>query len=55
MYIDGDCIFVLFSSTRSREGDIGDPTGIRTPVTRMRTWRPRPLDDGAVNNVQISK
>lgn len=24
-----------------------DPTRIRTGVTRMRTWRPRPLDDGA--------
>ena len=27
---------------------IGDPTGIRIPVCRMRTCRPRPLDDGAV-------
>ena len=24
----------------------GIPMGIRTPVTRMRTWCPRPLDDG---------
>ncbi len=24
-----------------------DPTGSRTPITRMRTWRPEPLDDGA--------
>ena len=24
-----------------------DPTGTRTQVTRMRTWCPRPLDDGA--------
>jgi hypothetical protein len=26
------------------------PKGIRTPVTRMRTWRPRPLDDGGRTN-----
>lgn len=26
----------------------GDATGIRTRVTRMRTWRPKPLDDGAL-------
>lgn len=26
---------------------LGDPTGIRIPVCRMRTCRPRPLDDGA--------
>ena len=25
----------------------GDPTGNRTPVSRMRTWCPSPLDDGA--------
>ena len=24
-----------------------DPKGIRTPVARMKTWSPRPLDDGA--------
>ena len=26
----------------------GTPNRIRTGVTRMRTWRPRPLDDGGV-------
>ena len=25
---------------------MGGPNGSRTRVTRMRTWRPRPLDDG---------
>ena len=25
----------------------GSPNGSRTRVTRMRIWRPRPLDDGA--------
>lgn len=27
---------------------LGDPTGSRIPVPRMRIWCPRPLDDGAI-------
>jgi hypothetical protein len=26
---------------------INDPTGIRTPVSTVKGWCPRPLDDGA--------
>src|SRR3989344_359466 len=32
----------------------GGPNGSRTRVTRMRTWRPRPLDDGT-NTRSISQ
>ena len=33
----------------------GIPTGIRTPVTRMKTWCPRPLDDRDMPVIQFFK
>lgn len=32
---------------------LGDPTGNRTPVSRMRTWCPSPLDDGATSSAEL--
>jgi hypothetical protein len=31
--------------------EVSDPIGTRTQVTRMRTWCPGPLDDGAVPSI----
>ena len=38
----------------SSERRNGDPGGTRTRVARMKTWSPRPLDDGAVTTGQGS-
>lgn len=39
-----------FIEIRMNQGihTLGGPTGIRTPVTSVRGWRPGPLDDGAL-------
>jgi hypothetical protein len=34
--------------TQGETNEVSDPIGTRTQVTRMRTWCPRPLDDGAI-------
>ena len=33
----------------ARESGVGTPYGIRTRVTRLRIWRPRPLDERGGN------
>ena len=38
----------------SSERGNGDPGGTRTRVARMKTWSPRPLDDGAITTGQGS-
>ena len=34
---------------------IGDPEGSRTPVSRVRTWCPRPLNDGVTSLIQCEE
>lgn len=40
-------IYQAILDTSTSHAPFGDPTGSRIPVSRMRTWRPGPLDDGA--------
>lgn len=32
----------------------GDPEGSRTPVSRVRVWCPRPLNDGVTHNMMAT-
>ena len=34
---------------------IGDPEGSRTPVSRVRTWCPRPLNDGVTSLIKYDE
>ncbi len=41
-------LLILDGDNAVSSGNRGDPNGSRTRVSRVRTWYPRPLDDGTV-------
>ena len=49
LLVKDDEVLLAMKKSRAEQLDTCDPTRIRTGVTRLKTSRPRPLDDGAEN------